>query len=171
LHSPVELTDAKPKPTAEPKRANQQPPEAAKARRGGKPEREPKPTDGGPPLAERQPPRRLFYSEDVPKFASPEERLAYYETRRLDNPPYSIWDSNDARRGAPTAAERNHRKRPTITAPKLLTQDTNCLGRDERGHEGAGPGLERLGYTLSKDRVQRGAEQPGARIGVRFPHV
>jgi len=47
----------------------------------------------------------------------------------------------------------------------------SCLGRDERGHEGAGPGLERLGYTLSKDRVQRGAEQPGARIGVRFPHV
>ena len=44
-------------------------------------------------------------------------------------------------------------------------------GRDERGHEGAGPGLERLGYALSKDRVQRGAEQPGACIGVRFPHV
>ena len=45
------------------------------------------------------------------------------------------------------------------------------LGRDERGHEGAGPGLERLGQTLSKDRVQRGAEQPGARIGVRLPHL
>jgi hypothetical protein len=45
------------------------------------------------------------------------------------------------------------------------------LGRDERGYEGAGPGLERLGYALRKDRVQRGAEQPRACIGVRFPHV
>jgi hypothetical protein len=45
------------------------------------------------------------------------------------------------------------------------------LGRDERGYEGAGPGLERLRYALRKDRVQRGAEQPGACIGVRVPHV
>jgi hypothetical protein len=44
-------------------------------------------------------------------------------------------------------------------------------GRDERGHEGAGPGLERLGDALRKDRVQRGAEQPRACIGVRVPHV
>lgn len=108
------------KPTAEPQRASQQPREAAKARRGGKrtsqdpagsPERKPNPADGGPLPAEHQPPRRLFYSSDVPEFASAEERLAYYETHRLDDPPYSIWDSNDARRGAPTAAERNHRRR------------------------------------------------------------
>jgi hypothetical protein len=47
----------------------------------------------------------------------------------------------------------------------------SCSGRDQRGHEGAGPGLERLGYAFSKDRVQRGAEQSGACIGVRFPHL
>ena len=46
-----------------------------------------------------------------------------------------------------------------------------CSERDERGHEGAGPGLERLGYALSKDRVQCGAEHPGACIGMRFLHV
>ena len=45
-----------------------------------------------------------------------------------------------------------------------------CSERDERGHEGAGPGLERLGYALSKDRVQCGAEHPGACIGMRFLH-
>jgi len=45
------------------------------------------------------------------------------------------------------------------------------VARDERGHEGAGPGLERLGYALRKDRVQGGAEQPGTCVGVRFPHV
>jgi hypothetical protein len=47
----------------------------------------------------------------------------------------------------------------------------SCSRRDQRGHEGAGPGLERLGYAFSKDRVQRGAEQSGACIGVRFPHL
>jgi hypothetical protein len=45
------------------------------------------------------------------------------------------------------------------------------LGRDERGYEGAGPGLERLGYALRKDRVQGGAEQPDACLGLRLPHV
>jgi hypothetical protein len=45
------------------------------------------------------------------------------------------------------------------------------LGRDERGYEGAGPGLERLGHALRKDRVQGGAEQPDACIGVRLPHI
>jgi hypothetical protein len=49
--------------------------------------------------------------------------------------------------------------------------ERKSVARDERRHEGGGPGLERLGYALSKDRVQRGAEQPGARIGVRFPQV
>ena len=58
----------------------------------------------------------------------------------------------------------------SITAGGRVSR-ASCLGRDERGHKGAGPGLERLGYTLSKDRVQRGTEQPGARSGVRFPHV
>src|SRR5207245_6643486 len=59
----------------------------------------------------------------------------------------------------------------SITAGGTRVSATGCSGRDERGHEGAGPGLERLGYALSKDRVQRGAEQPGACIGVCFPHV
>lgn len=107
------------KRAAELERANQQTREGRNAR-GDRtrpdparaPEhRQPGPADGGPPLEERQPPRRLFYSDDVPKFASAEERLAYYEARRLDDPPYSIWDSNAVRRGELTAAERNHRRR------------------------------------------------------------
>ena len=57
----------------------------------------------------------------------------------------------------------------SITAGTRVS--ASCSGSDERGHEGAGPGLERLGYALSKDRVQRGAEQSGACIGVRFPHL
>jgi len=34
----------------------------------------------------------------------------------------------------------------------------SCSGPDQRSHEGARPGLERLGDAFSKDRVQRGAE-------------
>ncbi len=37
-----------------------------------------------------------------------QERLAYYEQRRLVSPPSSILDSNDVRRGLLTPAERAH---------------------------------------------------------------
>ena len=40
--------------------------------------------------------------------------------------------------------------------------ERKSVTRDERRHEGAGPGLERLSYALREDRVQRGAEQPRA---------
>ena len=70
---------------------------------------QPQPAHDLPPLEQPQPPRRLFYADQVPTFASPEQRLAYYETHRLDDPPYSIWDCNAARRDELTAAERNHR--------------------------------------------------------------
>lgn len=39
------------------------------------------------------------------------ERLGYYEARRLDDPPYSIFDSNDVRSGRLTALERVHFRR------------------------------------------------------------
>ena len=68
-------------------------------------------SDGGPPLEERQPPGRPSRSGEVPEFASREERLAYFEGRRLVDPPYSIWDSNDVRHGRLTAAERNQLRR------------------------------------------------------------
>jgi hypothetical protein len=63
------------------------------------------------------------------------------------------------------------------TAPEFANLRANrqlerkSVARDERRHEGAGPGLERLSYALREDRVQRGAEQPRARLGVRCPHV
>ena len=73
---------------------------------------------------------------------------------------------------ATTAANKRAEQSPKSEVEQAEEHaPASCLGRDERGHEGAGPGLERFGDTLSKDRVQRGAEQPGARTGVRFPHV
>jgi hypothetical protein len=96
----------------------------AKARRqagvppGPRPEQERDPVgrpagevDGGPPREERQAPGRPFRSGGVPQFASPEERLAYYEAHRLDDPPYSIWDSNTVRRGEFPFAERKQQRR------------------------------------------------------------
>jgi hypothetical protein len=69
-------------------------------------------SDGGPPSKEHQAPGRPFRSGGVPQFASPDERLAYYEAHRLDDPPYSIWDSNAVRRGELPFAEREqHRRR------------------------------------------------------------
>jgi hypothetical protein len=47
--------------------------------------------DGGPPLKERRAPGRPFRSGEAPEFASPEERFAYYEARRLDNLPTAFW--------------------------------------------------------------------------------
>lgn len=70
------------------------------------------PSDGGRPLEQPQPPGRPSRSGEVPEFASPEERFAYYEGRRLVDPPYSIWDSNDVRHGRLTAAERRQLRRP-----------------------------------------------------------
>jgi hypothetical protein len=67
--------------------------------------------DGGPPLAEGRAPDRPFRSGDVPEFESPEERLAYYEEHRLDDPPYSILDSNAVRRGELPFAEREQQRR------------------------------------------------------------
>ncbi|MCY7304434.1 MAG: hypothetical protein LH654_15695 [Thermoleophilia bacterium] len=32
-------------------------------------------------------------------FHSPQQQLAYYDARRLDNPPQTIWDDNDANKG------------------------------------------------------------------------
>jgi hypothetical protein len=68
-------------------------------------------SDGGPPLEERQALGRPFRSGGAPEFASPEERLAYYEAHRLDDPPYSIWDSNAVRRGELPFAERKQQRR------------------------------------------------------------
>jgi hypothetical protein len=84
--------------------------------RGLRPEQEQEPVgrggvDGGPPLEERQAPGRPFRSGGVPEFASRDERLAYYEAHRLDDPPYSIWDSNAVRRGELPFAERQQQRR------------------------------------------------------------
>ena len=68
------------------------------------------PSDGGPPVEERQLPSRPFRSGDLLEFACPEERYAYYEERRLVDPPYSIWDSNAVRRGELTFAERKRQR-------------------------------------------------------------
>jgi hypothetical protein len=65
---------------------------------------------GGPPLEQRRAPGRPFRSGGMPEFASPEERFAYYEAHRLDDPPYSIWDSNAVRRGELLFPERRQQR-------------------------------------------------------------
>jgi hypothetical protein len=45
-------------------------------------------------------------------------RLAHYETRKLNNPPNSLLDYNDAKRGLEPPAERRARERRDNTRPR-----------------------------------------------------
>jgi hypothetical protein len=45
-------------------------------------------------------------------------RLAYYEPRKLNNPPNSLLDYNDAKRGLEPPAERRARKRRDNRPPR-----------------------------------------------------
>ena len=53
--------------------------------------------------------RDLLLFPDTPE--GQQSRFAYYEERRLVDPPNSIWDSNDVRNGRLTALERVHVRR------------------------------------------------------------
>jgi hypothetical protein len=45
-------------------------------------------------------------------------RLAYYEARKLDNPPNSLLDYNDAKRGLEPPAERRAREQRDNRRPR-----------------------------------------------------
>jgi hypothetical protein len=78
----------------------------------GQRERE-RPEPSGP--RPRQPSSARLGPGGVPLFpntrAGQTERLAYYEARKLNRPPHSLFDYNDVRRGRETPAERRARER------------------------------------------------------------
>jgi hypothetical protein len=65
--------------------------------------------------AEPPRPRTISHCDGVPIFPDTPDgraaRLAYYEARKLDNPPNSLLDYNDANRGLEPPAERRARER------------------------------------------------------------
>jgi hypothetical protein len=60
-------------------------------------------------------------STTTPWFAQPDgraARLAYYEARKLNNPPTSLLDYNDAKRDLETPAERRTREQRDKPPPR-----------------------------------------------------